>query len=732
VNYGFTTNASVPDGNGQYTTTHTLGGLSAFSNVTVNLNLTTPDNNNPMFLGDMYSTLTYGTPSESNRTAVLLNRPGRDDTNAFGSSLSSLNVTLDETASTNVWATTSSTGTYKSDGRLGVNPYGAGVAFSNGDRGNTLSALNGGSLTSNKFTLLMADTSAGGQAQLANWGMAVKGTAAASGTMSGDGGTFSITDDGGINNLGADLVTTQNGGGALNVTINGTANFSGAISGTGAFNKLGSGTLTFSGSTANTYTTLTTVSNGELDLNKTGVTAIAGNVLVNGGTLKWVTSATANQIATSKSINMTSGAVDLNGATQTLVDFTNSGGTFTTGTGSLTGTGASMTWSGGTNTINAGGSVNDPHVTISGGTNTIESTGLLTINTGTGLVMSGGTLTLNAGTNATNGGKVLLMGSGTNNIAASAGTTSNISSSSSTNPGLIDLANASKSIFTDTGATLNVSANITSTGSLTKTGTGTLNLTGANTYTGTTTVGSAAAGAANIASSIANGGTLNAAATGALGSGGTYTSPGVVGTAGSGTTSITVNNGGTLLLTNNAVTDRVSNTASISLGTSGGTGVGGTIARSGAGTVSEGAAVSTTNGGASFTGGPSAVGLGALTLNSNSTLDFGTGGVGTLVFASFIPAGQVLNILNWTSNASGPAGVSGVDGTDDRLVFATDQTSNLSGFSFGGISAMEIALGDGFFEITPIPEPGTWATGALAFAGLLLTQRRRFKKLVSN
>jgi autotransporter-associated beta strand protein len=288
LNYGFTTNASIPDGTGQYTNTRTLGGLASYSNVTVNPNLTTPDINNPMYLGDMYSTLTIGTAQESNRVAVLLNRPGRDNTNQFGSSLSSLNVTLTDSAANNVWGTTSSTGTYRPDARINVNPYGPAVPFvDNGTA--TLSALNGASLPSNKFTLLMADTSGGGQAQLTNWGMTVTGTAAASGTMSADGGTFSITDDGGTNNLGAAVVTTQAGGGALNVTATGGLTFSGGVSGTSALNKLGSGTLTLSA--AGTYTGGTTVNAGTLLVNNTsgsgtgtGSVTVSNNGTVLGGT----------------------------------------------------------------------------------------------------------------------------------------------------------------------------------------------------------------------------------------------------------------------------------------------------------------------------------------------------------------------------------------------------------------------------------------------------------------
>jgi autotransporter-associated beta strand protein len=241
------------------------------------------------------------------------------------------------------------------------------------------------------------------------------------------------------------------------------------------------------------------------------------------------------------------------------------------------------------------------------------------------------------------------------------------------------------------GNTLTVSGVISdggSGGTLTKTNSGTLTFTGANAYTGPTTI---------------NAGTLNAGATSALG----------------GTSGVTVNSSGTLLISGSGTLNRINDAGGITLN-------GGTFARSGTGTVSEGTAAHTANGGASHTG-TSSIGLGALTLNANSTLDFGTPGLGTLVFASFTPNGNVLNILNWTSAASGPAGVSGTDGTDDRLVFQGDQSGNLADFSFGGISAMEIALGDGFFEITPIPEPGTWATGGLVLVTLAFSQRRRLK-----
>src|SRR5207302_11006067 len=113
--------------------------------------------------------------------------------------------------------------------------------------------------------------------------------------------------------------------------------------------------------------------------------------------------------------------------------------------------------------------------------------------------------------------------------------------------------------------------------------------TGNNTFSSATTI---------------NQGTLNAAAAGALGA----------------TSSINVNNAGTLLLSGNGNINRVSNSAGINLN-------GGTLAVESGGSGAN----------ALLEGTGSSIGLGALTLSANSTLDFGTTGVGTLTFASFDP-----------------------------------------------------------------------------------------------
>ena len=128
---------------------------------------------------------------------------------------------------------------------------------------------------------------------------------------------------------------------------------------------------------------------------------------------------------------------------------------------------------------------------------------------------------------------------------------------------------------------------------------------------------------------------------------------------------------------------------------------------------------------------PPSAGFGALTLTATgSKLDFGTGTVGILSFASVTPstAGDfyTLTIDNWTgaANTVGSA-------LTDRLIFSGTQSANLSYFSFTGYNgATEFSLGNGLYEVapvTPVPEPSTYAAAALAAAvvGWQLLRRRR-------
>ena len=333
-----------------------------------------------------------------------------------------------------------------------------------------------------------------------------------------------------------------------------------------------------------------------------------------------------------------------------------------------------------------------------------------TINSLTINLTAGSNQSWNLGADSSINARTLTLASGNISVLSTSGSGTYVigaTSGTGIGTGTMTLATSSAGFTFDdsrtNGGLFQINATVSGLGTtVTKTGVGTVVLTGANTYTGATTVGS----------SSASGGTLNAGAAGALGS----------------TSSITVNSGGTLLLSGSGNLNRVNDAAPITLGTTSGTAA--ILKRTG--TASEGSGAHTNNGGVTSTG-TNATGLGALTLNSNSTLDYGTGGVGTLVFASFTPNGHVLNITNYTTTASAPL-KSGTDGTDDRLIFNQDQLTNLTDFSFGGISAIEIALGGGFFEITPVTpvsEPSTWCAAALAAAimGFRLRHRMRIASL---
>ena len=551
-----------------------------------------------------------------------------------------------------------------------------------------------GALTGSSFTLQSGSVSAilagtGAVTKSGSGTVTLSGANTYSGGTSINGGILAVTSTGSLGSSG----TISFNGGTLQFSVGNTIDYSSRLSSAlnqrysfdtnsqnvilanaitssgGTLTKLGNGTLTIGNNdtNANTFTGLTTVSAGELDLNKhAGTNAIAGDgntstadLTVAGGTLKWLAS---NQIANSATVTMSSGTVNLNGFNETLYAFTNSGGTFYTGTGHLIGTGATTTWSGGTNTVNDGGEVEDGHIVLTGGTNTVQggtTGGILQLDSGgNGLEMTGSTLTLNSDNNVA--GSLVLQGNVTSH--ASSTTSQILSGLSNTNAGAIDLSGGTRTFTVEDGAAttdLAIGAVIKN-GSLIKAGAGAMALNGANTLSGTVTV---------------NAGTLALAASSgsALGS----------------VSSVTVNPGGTLLL---GASDQINNSATVYM-------AGGTLSK---GNFSE--------------GGIGAVGMGALTLTAaGSHIDFGTGSVGVLSFASLSAASFNITIDNWT----GTAYTQGGSGTD-RLIFDSDQSGNLSAFNFTGYTgAMEFALGGGFFEIVAIPEVRTFLPGLLAAFVLL-------------
>ncbi len=565
-------------------------------------------------------------------------------------------------------------------------------------------------------------------------------TLASASTIGSSAGILTLS--GAITNAG--FLLTLNGAGDLTL--------SGAMGGTGGATYTGSGTLTLSGT--NTFSGVLTVQSGTLSIgtiNNASANGVLGNsanaVVMGGSGTTGTMSYTGATASSTKTFTMAAGGTGVFGVTNSGTTLTLSG--VIGGTGNLTKSGPGTLAFSGANTFSGVLSVNNGNLSIgtinnasvngvlgnstnavvlgsNGYTGTLQYTGATASSTKKFTMASGGTgafqidtagttLTLSGiidGTGAlskTGAGTLALSGintySGGTTISAGtlqlsgSGTLGSTSGSLTVNGGTLDLNSTSQGVgnLTGSGGTIlnnatgtNVTATIgngnatggnyagvianhtsgTGTVALTKTGTGTLTLSGANTFTGATTV---------------NNGTLILATSSgsALGS----------------TTSVTVNSGGTLLL---GAINQINNSATMILN-------GGTFAK-----------------GDQYEGTASAAGIGALTLTlGGSHIDFGTGTVGVLTFASFTPGSYTLAIDNWT----GVLGQVG-SGSTDRLIFNSDQTANLSTFQFAGYApgAIQFNLGSGFYEVVPVtavPEPSTWFAGLLTVGVVGWSLRRR-------
>ena len=288
--------------------------------------------------------------------------------------------------------------------------------------------------------------------------------------------------------------------------------------------KLDAGTWSLSGTTANTYTGLTTVTGGILALAKTaGIDAIAGDgvtdkvtdILVNGGTLRWDAN---HQVGDLVAINMTSGAVNVNGKTETIYDLNVSGGAFATGVGANF-TVTDPTLSGGSSTITAASTATFGTLAISGGTNTVEGKGVqasaAVLNVGAGGLSFSGTAspTLTLTSDATSAGKLVLSGNVTSTVTA--GTAAIANGGAGSVKGTVDLNGATRTISVADGTAstdLAIGANVIGAAgsAINKTGLGALALNGVQDYPVLTTT----AGVTNVNGSFTNGtSTVNANAT---------------------------------------------------------------------------------------------------------------------------------------------------------------------------------------------------------------------------
>lgn len=156
---------TIPD-RGQVVSTFvwTDAGLNSISRVSVDLNLSSPSVTNPMWLGDMYGSLTHGTALTGARTVTLFDFPQADPNNG----------------ATSLSASYSTTG------------------------------LNGSWLSADTWSLLVADRETGGVGRLDSWKIRVEGEAKSGGTIAvHSGGTLLL---GAANQISDSTQVTMAGG----------------------------------------------------------------------------------------------------------------------------------------------------------------------------------------------------------------------------------------------------------------------------------------------------------------------------------------------------------------------------------------------------------------------------------------------------------------------------------------------------------------------------------------
>ncbi|MDY0168320.1 MAG: autotransporter-associated beta strand repeat-containing protein [Thermoguttaceae bacterium] len=310
---------------------------------------------------------------------------------------------------------------------------------------------------------------------------------------------------------------------------------SAALGGSGGLTKITSGTVTLSGTTANTYTGLTTVSGGRLALGKSaGVNAVPGNLTISGGA---VTFSANQQIADDATVTMSGATSFLNGTglngnvfnvQETIGSLVMNGGMFQTGTGGWTVNGAASFTGGAGNTVfigNSGGTFRFGSLSLTNMTRTVGTTGnhvnsftlygnhastqsSIIVGSG-GLTLEGSVLNLRRGDADRQGSRLVLDG----NVTTTGTSSSSISEDIAGGTGgavAVQLSSTAGAVIREFnigggGADLTVGVPVTNgaatSAGITKTGAGTLFLRAASTYTGLTTV---LGGTLEVTGSLAN------------------------------------------------------------------------------------------------------------------------------------------------------------------------------------------------------------------------------------
>ncbi|TAK99473.1 MAG: PEP-CTERM sorting domain-containing protein [Verrucomicrobia bacterium] len=166
TNWTLTSGNVIPDGNlAGWSDARVIGGISGnISDVNVSVNLSGGNN------GDLYAYLVH-----SSGFAVLLNRVGRDGSSALGYGNAGMNVTFDDSASTDIHfygGTGIPSGSYQPDAR-NVSPLSSGSVLAGASRSAWLSSFTNQS-ANGSWTLFVADVVGGnGAPTVTSWGLSL-------------------------------------------------------------------------------------------------------------------------------------------------------------------------------------------------------------------------------------------------------------------------------------------------------------------------------------------------------------------------------------------------------------------------------------------------------------------------------------------------------------------------------------------------------------------------------
>lgn len=319
------------------------------------------------------------------------------------------------------------------------------------------------------------------------------------GTYIGDGSTLVVSRDANLGAaqgllalVGGTLAVTESftsarplqldGGGTLLVDGSDTLTLNSAVTGSGGFTKSGAGTLVLGAD--NTYSGLTTIAAGTLQVGTGGTSGSISGDVANAGTLRFQRSDTltyAGSVSGSGTlVQGGTGTLVLTGANAPGGGTLISSGTLVVGNGATSGSLSGDVRNKGTLVFDRSDAVNFGGVISDGGSVVQRGGGTLTLtaaNTFTGGVTVEAGSTLSVGSNANLGGPA-------SNVTLKGGSLL----ASATFSSARDLVTSAGTLAVAAGASLTWSGTISGEGGLSVKGPGTLVLTGANTYLGGTSL----------------------------------------------------------------------------------------------------------------------------------------------------------------------------------------------------------------------------------------------------